>query len=112
MIVPAITLALALTVALGFWFMCWDLDIRTRYATEDIRYRARLQARQPMPTEADYLEALQAAMVITCRAYGARLDTLIAERLAADPVVRDADRAHGMLESALAGSTGGLRVVT
>lgn len=33
------------------------------------------------------------------------------QRLAADPFVRDADRAHNMLESALAGSSGGLRVV-
>jgi hypothetical protein len=112
MIVPAVTLALALLTVLGIWTLCWDLDIRVRYAVEFIRYDARLNARQPYPTKADYDEALRAAMTITVRRNVERMDTLINERLTSDRFLRDAERAHGMLESALAGSSAGLRVVT
>lgn len=54
---------------------------------------------------------------LTCQLAELNLTPILAlhrleQRLATDPFVRDADRAHDMLESALAGSSGGLRVVT
>jgi hypothetical protein len=87
------------------------LDGRRRAAQD--AYRLRVATRdQPVPDEA-MLEALRVAMVITCRAYSARLETLVSERVAAevplDRFVRDADRAHDLLEAAMAP---GLRVVT
>jgi hypothetical protein len=77
-------------------------------AGERASYELRVRSREPYPTRDDYLDATRAAMAITCRAYGARLDALISERVAEDRFARDAERAHGMLAAALAP---GLRVV-
>jgi hypothetical protein len=54
----------------------WDINQTTRHMDENIRYRARLQARQPYPTKAEYLEAHRLAMLLTLRRYSDRLDAV------------------------------------
>lgn len=94
MIVPAITLlnqsltwwaidtVVALLVGLVFALIHWDFARSVRWIDEDVAYWWRVQERQPMPTPADYEEALRAAMTITVSRYTERLANLIEDRLA------------------------------
>lgn len=91
----------------GFMFAVWrwSLDQQVRWGREQSRYRFRVRTRGPYevpPSRDEMLEALQTAMVLTSRRYAERLAEIMAERQAADPVAQQADRAHNLLENALA----------
>lgn len=77
----AIDLTLALIAAIVFALIVWDINQTTRHMDENIRYRARLQARQPYPSKAEYLEAHRLAMLLTLRRYSDRLDQFVNERV-------------------------------